>query len=97
MNEIGFVPAWRSSVRFTDSVHSSQSSLFIDFNDQNLWAEMETETARAKSSCKTKTHCSRVGVLQTHHQIGDYLMFHTAKHKPHPLTSTSNTRYLQTE
>lgn len=73
------------------------SSLFINFNDQNLWAETETETARAKSSCKMKTCCSRVGVLQTHHQKGGYLVFHTAKHKPQPLTSTSNTRYLQSE
>lgn len=83
MNEIGFAPACRNNVRFIDSVYSSQSSLFIDFNDQNLWAEMETGTARAKSSCKMRTCCSRE-VLQTHHQKGGYLMFHTAKYKPHP-------------
>lgn len=59
MNEIGFSPACRSNVRFTDSAHSGQSSLFKDFSDQNLWAETEIGTARAKSSCKMKTYCSR--------------------------------------
>lgn len=45
LNEIGFVPADRTIVRFTDSAHSSQSCLFLDFSAQNLWDEMEINPA----------------------------------------------------
>lgn len=53
------LPQHAEAMQGSQTVHSSQSSLFIDSNDPNLWAEMEIETARAKSS--------RV-VLQTRHQ-----------------------------
>lgn len=61
LNAIGFVPAHRTTVRFTGSAHSSQSCLFLDFSAHSLWAEREIDLAQLYN----EICCSRVGVLQT--------------------------------